>query len=285
MKAEPVAVVTVAYRSDAVLPQFLASIAPASASPVQTVVVDNRPNHDANAAGLAHAAGATYLPLPSNPGYGAAVNAGVATLPPSTRWILISNPDVVLHPGVIDALRSIGESDDRIGAVGPAVLNADGSVYPSARQVPSLRTGIGHALFVNLWSDNPWTRRYRSEDEALASRDAGWLSGSCLLVRRSAFDEVGGFDEGYFMYFEDVDLGYRLGKAGYRNRYVPDVAVTHIGGHTASPDSAEMISAHHTSARRFINNKYSGWHLWPVRVVLRIGLSARSALLTRRRST
>src|SRR5690606_10093760 len=106
--------------------------------------------------------------------------------------------------------------------LGPRVLNEDGTTYPSARAVPSLRTGVGHALFTNLWTANPWSRRYRDDlapaDEA---RDAGWLSGSCVLVRRRAFDELGGFDEGYFMYFEDVDLGYRLGKAGYRNVYEP----------------------------------------------------------------
>ena len=276
-----IAVVTVAFRSNEVLPGFLASIAGASAEPVHTVVVDNRPDEASRAAELARGIGAAYVAQPSNPGYGGAINAGVATLPPEVRWVLVSNPDVVLHPGVIDALVAVGESDARIGAIGPAVLNPDGTVYPSARRVPSLRTGVGHALFVNLWHDNPWTRRYRADDEAVAARDAGWLSGACLLVRREAFDAIGGFDDEYFMYFEDVDLGYRLGKAGYRNRYEPDVAVTHVGAHTAARDSSVMIRAHHDSARRFIGRKYAGWHLWPVRAALGVGLAARSALLQR----
>jgi N-acetylglucosaminyl-diphospho-decaprenol L-rhamnosyltransferase len=280
--APRVAVVTVAFRSNDVLPGFLESIEAASAEPVLTVVVDNRPGVDSRAAELAQSASATYLALPDNPGYGGAINAGVATLPPTVQWVLVSNPDVVLHPGVIDALRAVGESDEQIGSIGPAVLNPDGTVYPSARRVPSLRTGVGHALFVNLWHDNPWTRRYRADDEAIAARDAGWLSGACLLVRRDAFDALGGFDEQYFMYFEDVDLGYRLGRAGYRNRYEPDAAVTHVGGHTAARDSRVMIRAHHDSARRFIGRKYSGWHLWPVRVVLGVGLAVRSAMLQRR---
>ncbi len=277
-----VAVVTVAFRSNEVLPGFLASIAAASAEPVLTVIVDNRPDDESRAAVLAQQYGATYVAQPENPGYGGAINAGVRTLPASVRWVLVSNPDVVLHPGVIDALVAVGESDRRIGAIGPAVHNSDGSVYPSARRVPSLRTGVGHALFVNLWTENPWTRRYRADDEAVAARDAGWLSGACLLVRRSAFDEIGGFDENYFMYFEDVDLGYRLGKAGYRNRYEPEAGVTHTGAHTAARDSSLMIRAHHESARRFIGHKYAGWHLWPVRAVLSVGLAARSAMLRRR---
>ncbi|MBX9472710.1 glycosyltransferase family 2 protein [Microcella sp.] len=276
-----VAVVTVAYRSNEVLPGFLASIAGASSELVHTVVVDNRPDADSRAEELAAEIGAAYVAQPNNPGYGGAINAGVATLPDEVHWVLVSNPDVVLHPGVIDALVAVGESDDRIGAIGPAVLNPDGTVYPSARRVPSLRTGVGHALFVNLWHDNPWTRRYRADDEAVAARDAGWLSGACLLVRRTAFDELGGFDEHYFMYFEDVDLGYRLGKAGYRNRFEPGAAVTHVGAHTTASDSSVMIRAHHDSARRFISRKYAGWHLWPVRAALGVGLSVRSAVLAR----
>jgi N-acetylglucosaminyl-diphospho-decaprenol L-rhamnosyltransferase len=290
--APEIAVVTVAYRSDDVLPGFLGSVLAASSNRLLSVVVDNRPDEESKAAQTAHLHGSRYIALPANPGYGGAMNAGVATLPPSVRWVLISNPDVVLTAGVVDALVAAGESDDRIASIGPAVLNVDGTVYPSARRVPSLRTGIGHALFVNLWNGNPWTRRYRHDADTLdttkggtelpTARDAGWLSGACLLVRRDVFDTVGGFDEGYFMYFEDVDLGYRLGKAGYRNRYEPSVAVTHVGGHTAAPDSAQMIRAHHTSARRFVTRKYAAWYWWPVRSALSTGLALRSALVQRR---
>jgi len=160
------------------------------------------------------------------------------------------------------------------------VLTAEGEVYPSARSVPSLRNGVGHALLANLWVDNPWSRAYRNDaEEPVERRDAGWLSGSCVLVRRTAFTELGGFDTGFFMYFEDVDLGYRLGSSGYRNVYEPAARVVHTGAHSTTSDSARMISAHHESARRFLNKKYAGWWLWPVRVVLTVGLRFRSALV------
>ena len=280
-----VGIVTVAYRSNAVLAGFLASVGPASRTRLPVVVVDNAPGAD-DATALSAQAGATHVPLPSNPGYGGAVNAGVRELPAGIGWVLISNPDVVLEPGSIDALLATAETDPAIGAVGPAVLNPDGSVYPSARAVPSLRTGVGHALFANLWQRNPWTLAYRREtDPSDQVRDAGWLSGSCLLVRRSAFDEIGGFDEGYFMYFEDVDLGFRLGKAGYRNVYEPAASVTHVGAHSTGSESARMVVAHHDSARRFLSKKYSGWWLWPVRVTLRVGLALRSRAIIRRLRT
>lgn len=277
-----VGIVTVAYRSDRVLGGFLDSVPAASADPLSTVVVDNLPEAG-DAAGLAASHGATYVPLPENPGYGGAINAGVRALPDDVEWVLISNPDVVLAPGAIDALRAAAEVDPAIGAVGPAVLNPDGSVYPSARAVPSLRTGVGHALFANLWQRNPWTLAYRREsDPSDESRDAGWLSGSCLLVRRSAFDAIGGFDEGYFMYFEDVDLGFRLGRSGFRNVYEPAAQVTHVGAHSTGGESARMVEAHHASARRFLGKKYAGWHLWPIRVALSLGLALRSRAITRR---
>ncbi len=278
-----IGVVTVAFRADEVLKAFLETLPGSSSEHLACIVVDNSPTPVPRTRALTEAAHATYVPMPSNPGYGAAINAGVALLPASVEWILISNPDVELAAGVVDALRASGEADAKIGAVGPAVLNSDGSIYPSARSVPSLRTGVGHALFANLWHANPWTRRYRSETTgAPTARNAGWLSGSCLLVRRSAFDAVSGFDDGYFMYFEDVDLGYRLGLAGYLNRYEPGVTVMHLGAQSTATESAAMVRAHHHTARRFLARKYSRWYLWPVRAALSVGLSLRSAWVARR---
>ncbi len=94
-------------------------------------------------------------------------------------------------------------------------------MYPSARHLPSLIRGGMHAVIGPLWRSNPWTAAYRQDRLEPSERPVGWLSGSCLLLRGAAFDEVGGFDERYFMYMEDVDLGDRLGKAGWQNVYVP----------------------------------------------------------------
>ena len=203
-------------------------------------------------------------------------------MPPEIEWVMITNPDVVFHPDAIDRMVETGATADDVGAVGPLVLNDDGSVYPSARQVPGIRVGSGHALFSNVWPSNPWTRRYHAATASDSARDAGWLSGSCVLVRRAAFDAIGGFDEGFFMYFEDVDLGLRLSRAGWRNRFTPIAQVTHTGGHSTAGESAAMIRAHHRSAERFIRKKYTGAAYWPVRFVLLTGLRLRSSLAERR---
>ena len=276
------AIVTVSFGSAGVLAGFLDSVHDVSVDPIIVIVADNKPDGDAAVEGLARQHRVAYLPLHANRGYGGAINAAVESLPSSVDWILVSNPDVSLTPGALDTMIAVGEADATVGSVGPTILTAEGEIYPSARSVPSLRTGVGHALFVNLWAANPWTRSYRNGSKAsVERRDAGWLSGACVLVRRSAFTELGGFDSGFFMYFEDVDLGYRLGKLGYRNVYEPAAQVVHTGAHSTTSDSARMIQAHHDSARHFLNKKYAGWWLWPIRFALTIGLKARSAMVKR----
>jgi N-acetylglucosaminyl-diphospho-decaprenol L-rhamnosyltransferase len=287
MAAHPptrVAIITVSYGSADVLGSLLESVKAASTADPSVTIADNRAVDEA-VRDLASARGATYLPMEGNLGYGGAVNVAAQFLPAEIDWILVVNPDVVMRPGSLDALVAAGDEDDDIGSVGPLTLGSEGEVYPSARAVPSLRTGVGHALFANLWLDNPWSRAYRHDTQTSPiRRDAGWISGSCVLIRRKAFDAIDGFDSGYFMYFEDVDLGYRLGKSGYRNVYEPTAVVVHSGAHSTTADSARMITAHHDSARRFLNRKYSRRILLPIRIGLTIGLQLRSALMRRRLS-
>ena len=277
-----VAVVTVSFDSGDVLGPFLASLDTATALPHVVVVVDNAsPAREAVRAAV-RPSGAELLELPGNLGYGTAMNRGVASLPAEVEWVLLSNPDVVLHEGALDELVRGGRERSDAGSLGPQVRQPDGQVYPSARRLPSLRNGIGHALFGRAIPSNRWTRMYRADELPVDEpRDAGWLSGSCLLVRRSAFEAVGGFDEGYFMYFEDVDLGARLGRAGFANVYWPSAVVTHTGAHSTASRAGAMERAHHVSAARYISRKYSRWYLWPIRAALRAGLSIRMLLIVR----
>jgi N-acetylglucosaminyl-diphospho-decaprenol L-rhamnosyltransferase len=277
-----VAIVTVTYNSAEQLGEFLGSLEVSEATRQQVYVADNNSSDIDQVRDIARAHHATLVPLETNKGYGGAVNAAVAALPASVDAILVVNPDVTFHDGAVRGLLAGLDRHPTAGSVGPRVLEADGSTYPSARELPSLRTGIGHALFSRVWPGNPWTTRYRAENgDASLEREAGWLSGSCVLVRRTAFEQLGGFDEGYFMYFEDVDLGYRLGKHGWDNVYVPSAVVTHSGAHSTSRDSTRMVRAHHASAYHFLSKKYAGWHLAPLRWVIGFGLSVRSSWLTR----
>ena len=275
------AVVVVSYQSTDVLAEFLTSLEKSSVVPSQVVIVDNSPE-------VMAIPGSKTLPKisvihrPDNPGYGSAVNIGVRSLPVECEWVVICNPDIVVQPNTLESLLSVARSTPEAAALGPAISNEDGSLYPSARALPSLGVGIGHALFGIVWPTNPWTIAYRGDYRSEKVRESGWLSGSFQLMRRDAFDKVSGFDSGYFMFFEDVDLGWRLGEAGYRNLYVPQARATHLGGHSTKQSHQAMIRAHHDSAMRFITKRYPGALWWPLRALIGLGLSLRERILRSR---
>jgi len=278
-----IAVITVAYHSAELMPAFASSLRAATTAPYEAYVADNSEGADSSlSAVVAAEPGLQLVPMPRNLGYGGAVNEIARRLDDNIRWILVVNPDVTFGPGSIDVLRAAVDEHPRAAQFGPRILTADGHTYPSARRLPSLRDGIGHALFFRVWPKNPWSRRYLDAPESYErQRQAGWLSGACLLIRRSAFDEVGGFSSEYFMYFEDVDLGKKFGERGYESVFVPSAVVSHLGAHATSQSSARMIRVHHESAYTYLAAKYHAWYLWPLRAALRVGLWLRLALTTR----
>src|SRR3954452_21582879 len=268
-----VRVVCVVFHPGDELATFARTLAAASTDPVDLVIVDNGTDQSVSGA-VADEFGARLLVTGANLGYGHAANRGADGC--ESPWLLVANSDLEWEPGSLDVLVRIAAADPHVGSAGPALLNTDGTVYPSARALPSLTHGAGHALFVKVWPGNPWTRRYRAEQEMSGQqRAAGWLSGACLLLRRQAFEAVGGFDDEYFMFFEDVDLGERLGRAGWTNLYVPQAHVTHVGGTSWRAKPARMISAHHASAARYVGRRYPRWYQWPVRKAAALGLRLR----------
>ena len=274
------AVVTVTYSPGPHLERFLASLSMATELPVTVLLADNGSTDGTPQAAVERYPNVRLIDMGANLGYGTAVNRAVAQLD-DADWMIVANPDVQWGPGSIDALLDAAVRWPRAGALGPLVRDPDGSIYPSARHLPSLVRGSMHAVLGPFWKRNPWTAAYRQERFEPAERPVGWLSGSCLLVRRSAFSQIGGFDERYFMYMEDVDLGDRLGKAGWLSVYVPSAEVLHHKGHSTGHDPANHLAAHHKSTYLFLADRYSGWRLAPLRWALRGSLAARSRLMVR----
>lgn len=293
--ALPLGVVTVTYSPGRHLRALVDSLPAAASSGTVLVMADNGSTDGAPEAEVDRAAAegrsgragdVVLLRTGGNLGYGRAANAGIRELAAMRDEgrirgdvVLLVNPDVVFAPGAIDALLDCAARNPRAGAVGPLIREADGSAYPSARAVPDLVGGIGHALLADVWPSNPFSRRYRDDADMSRERDAGWLSGSCLLLRWEAFDSVGGFDDRYFMYMEDVDLGDRLGRAGWRNVFCPDAVIRHAQGHSASSHPEITVRAHHESAYRFMADRLPGPWLAPVRLALKIGLALRGTVI------
>jgi N-acetylglucosaminyl-diphospho-decaprenol L-rhamnosyltransferase len=265
-------VVVVTYSPGEQLDMFLDTLEEATSQDYDVVLADNG-STDGTPEAAARRPGVSIVRSPGNIGYGAAANLGAAAR--TGEWIVVANPDISWQPGALDKLLEVAEQWPLAGAFGPAIVTPDGALYPSARALPSLSRGIGHALAGWWWPSNPWTAAYRNEREDPHEGPAGWLSGSCLLLRRKAFEAVDGFDPSYFMYFEDVDLAARLADAGWASVYVPTSVVCHSGGHATARTPALMQRAHHRSAYRYLARAYPGLRWLPVRLVLGAGLAAR----------
>ncbi|MGJ7908861.1 glycosyltransferase family 2 protein [Actinopolyspora sp. H202] len=277
---EGLAVVTVTYSPGNTLDRFLETLPKATDRQLSVILADNG-STDGSPERAAQRPGVELARMGANLGYGSAANRGIAELGDDIGWVVVANPDVEWSAGSLDELLAATERWPRGGAFGPLIREPDGSVYPSARALPSLGHGAGHALLGGIWPDNPFSRAYRQSTDSSAERTAGWLSGSCLLLRRAALDSVTGFDPRYFMYFEDVDLGDRLGRAGWLNVYVPDSEVTHIGGHATARSSGTMLREHHRSAYRYLADRNPGPTRAPLRVALRAALDARARFVAR----
>ena len=182
-----------------------------------------------------------------NLGYGRGANRGAAAAPRST-YLLVSNPDVVLHEGAVLSLIRYLNAHPKAGIVGPRIERPDGTIYPSQRVFPNFWLAGMHALLAPLWPSNPATRRYRS---VRPDGTLDWVSGACFVVRRDAFEAVGGFDERYFMFAEDMALCWKLRESGYSAAAVSDAVVTHVEGLSRQRSPRAMVVAHHVSAMRF----------------------------------
>jgi N-acetylglucosaminyl-diphospho-decaprenol L-rhamnosyltransferase len=277
---QELAIVTVTYSPGDTLETFLDSVVKATSQPLRVLLVDNGSTDGAPERAI-HRDGVQLLRVGENVGYGSAANRGVVEWGAEVGWVVVANPDIEWHPGSLDELLTAAQRWPRAGALGPLIRQPDGTVYPSARLLPALGRGIGHAVLGPIWSGNPWTTAYRQSDMALGERTAQWLSGSCLLLRRAAFESVGGFDSRYFMYFEDVDLGERLGRAGWLNVYVPSAEVIHLGGHATSRVPEQMLAEHHRSTYRYLADRHPGPLYAPLRLALRAGLAGRLQLARR----
>lgn len=240
------------------------------------VVVDNASVDASEAALAASDPEARFVAMGANLGFGTAVNRGVALT--SGPFVMVLNPDTVVEPGTVKALVEVLERDPKVAFVGPAIETTDGRLYPSARTFPSLGDAIGHAFLGFLWPANPFSRRYKMSDwDHRAARDVDWISGTCFLARRSAFEALGGFDEAYFMYAEDVDLCWRAWQSGWRVVYEPAARVVHTIGASSDQKPYRMIAAHHRSLLRFSAKSTRGWRRLLLPLVA-VGLALRTAL-------
>ncbi|MGQ9524888.1 MAG: glycosyltransferase family 2 protein [Armatimonadota bacterium] len=245
-KPEVSIVITASTGERALLPDCLRSIKETLCGlSYEVILVDNRSEDGCGAYVLSEVPDAVVLSPPARSGFGRNMNLGMSVS--RGRFVMIANPDVRLLDGCTQELVAFLERTADAGIAAPQLLNADGSLQASCRRFHTwgsliLRRGPWARRFANSHA----VRRFMMADwDHSSEADIDWAIGACLLVRREALEQVGGFDERFFLYFDDVDWCLRMHKAGWRVCYVPQARAIHFYRQESAKSVISSAGAHH----------------------------------------
>jgi GT2 family glycosyltransferase len=276
----PAAILIVNFRVYDDLDRALTSLGPAL-RPGDDVVVFDQLSDPVRLAALAERhPSVRWIPSAANVGFGAAVNRAARETP--ADYLLWLNPDTLVAPDLLTVLEAWLDRHPETGCVGPRVLNEDGSVQASARRFPGLSTAIaGRSTWLTRhFPGNPLSRHNLLARDSTQPVTVDWLAGSCVMTRRTLFDRLGGFDEGFFLYWEDADYCRRARTLGFTCAYLPEVTVRHAGGRSAAQDPVPAIRAFHASAfRMFVKHTNAPGRL--AAPLVRLALTLRGEWLAR----
>jgi N-acetylglucosaminyl-diphospho-decaprenol L-rhamnosyltransferase len=249
-----VSVIVVNWNTCDLLAQCLASILDTRDTlDVEVLVVDNASSDGSQAMVRSRFPGVQLFENRENVGFARANNQAMALS--RGRYALMINSDAIARPGAIQALVSLADTEPRAGIVGAQLLNPDGSFQASHSPFPTLwqefliLTGLGRVLR-GRW----YPSRGPMEDKGPQVVD--YVEGACLLVRRQASEEVGGLDEGYFMYAEEVDWCYAMKQRGWQVWYQPDARIIHYGGASSCHRRTQREADLYRGRVRFFRKHY-----------------------------
>lgn len=252
-----VSILIVSYRAYAELGGCLDSIAATLHPGDELIVVDYESDVAALAPLRVRHPFVRILAEGGNRGFAAGVNTAARYA--RGTYLLMLNPDTLVRGPVATMLADWMDQHPEVAVAGPRIENDDGSVQASARRFPGLTTLAGgrSTWLTRRFPHNWFTRRNLVGRDANQDMSVDWVSGACLMTRRDMFDLVGGFDERFFLYWEDADYCRRVQEAGGGVAFVPSVTVRHSAGRSARHDVARAIGAFHQSAFRLFW-KHSG---------------------------
>ena len=214
---------------------------------------------------------------PTNVGFSKANNQAAKIA--RGKFLFILNPDTILKEQAINSMFRHIRSNLEIGVLGPKVLNPDGSLQYSCRRYPTLWTGLfnRYSIFSRLFPQNRLTTRYLMLDfEHNETSPVDWLSGCCLMIPKSVFEAVNGFDENYFLFNEDIDLCRMLNQSGKKVIYFPEAKVIHKVSTSNSKTTSRVIIQRHLGMMYYFK-KYHSKNLL-IRVIVNFFISTRGIL-------
>ena len=280
MSFPDLSICTVNWNTRRDLEQALASVLNSdSGVRVQVVVLDNA--SEDGSAEMVRERFPTAALLESDENVGFARGYNRAAREAEGRHLLMLNPDTIVRPGALERLVSFLDSHARVGAAGPRLLNPDGSLQFSCRHFPRpLAAVFRNTPLGRVAPGNRFTRDYLMTDwDHNEVREVDWVSGAAICIRREAWEEAGGFDEGYFMYAEDMDWCLRAREAGWGIYYVPEAVIVHRIGGSSDQRPTAMVVEFHRSMARFYGKHYARKWPWGLRWLPVIGIWTRAAVV------
>ena len=271
-------VIIVNYHAYPELTACLESLARQTLSSIEIILVDHDSDADAATAVSRRFPAVHLVPIATNPGFAAGINRGAALARGAYLWLL--NPDAVAEPDACRTLIDWMDAHLDVAVAGSLVRDRDGSIQGSARRFPGFTTSIaGRASWLTrFFPGNPLSRmNVLTRPGVIAPVDVDWVSGASMMVRRDAFVAVSGMDEGFFLYWEDADLCFRLKRAGWRTVYCPLASVTHLCGRSSRSSPASIVAFHRSAYRYF--TKHAGAALRLARPLVYAGLTLRMRAL------
>ena len=255
----PMTIVIVSYNSRELLRACLASIESEGCD--QVTVVDNTSSDGSDELVMREFPWVQLIKNKKNDGYGAAANLAIASC--SSEYILLLNSDTLLQPGTLQALCEYLDQHPQVAIVGPSLVNPDRTSQASCFPFPTpLQIIRKETSLSKIWPDD------LSNGSPCFAQGVPWVLGAALAIRRSAFESVGEFDRSFFMYYEEVDLCYRLNKAGWQTHFMPGAPVTHIGAASTKQYRAAMAQQFYKSLCYFYQQHYSRRERFQLKLVL-----------------
>lgn len=230
----------------------------------EILVVDNASSDGSVAMVQGHYPSVQIITNQTNAGFAKANNQAIKLS--KGRYVLLLNSDTVVSPGSLDTMVHFLNEQPKAAAVAPKLVNPDGSFQASYADFPTLLseflliTGLARRV-IGPHAPSP------TPTAGEVARSVDWVAGAAILVRRSVIDEIGGLDEGYFLYSEETDWCWRMQQAGWQVWYLPDVQITHIGGASSSKRSQESYVNLYMSKLLFFKKSYGMSYAWILRVL------------------
>ena len=246
-------IIIVSYNVSGFLQNCLKSIIAAKIDHVfEIIIVDNNSTDESSSLIRREFPAITWLQNVKNLGFAAANNQGINQS--KGQFILLLNPDTEVSSGAIEALLQVMLDDPSVGACGSKLVNPDGSLQLSCYPFPTLGNEI--IRLHHLEKLFPLTQYPMDQWDKSFTYPVDNIQGASLLLRKSALNEVGLLDESFFVYTEEVDLNYRLKKAGWKNVYVPNSVVVHFGGQSTKQNKTEMFLELYKTKIQFFRKHY-----------------------------